>query len=529
MPIERLEVSRRQVLAAGLGLGGAFLLSACTAAVGQNKSGASGSGSAGKPVSGGTLKVAIPDDLIPANLFTNSNAAITTLIGFVYESLVRYPNDKLDPQPRLATDWKLADDGLSITLNLRKGVKFHTGREFTSKDVAFSLKTWADPSWRAQQNSSFQTITDIDATDPYVAVLHLAHPISNLFDILDTAYILDSETFGQFKAGKSFVGTGPFKFTSWTPNTELVYTKNEAYWLPGKPYLDGIHVAVTPDANALLSAIKSGQADLVESLAFRDAATLAKDPRFTVLELVGAEDQIYVGTNLQIKPLDDKRVRQAIAYAIDRERIISEVFQNSGYPINLPWPKYSPAYDEQKNKTYGYDPDKAKALIAEVGTEIPELTYTFQNTPVYAATAQIVQSNLADIGIKTKLDPVDNATFVSQLIGAKFPGIWTTYHSWAQHTPSTLTVSAYPFNAAHNASHYVDAAYSADADAAWKVPDGTSDAAKAAYAKVSDDLLDGLFLIEIGVVQLQYVHSSRLQGVSYTKRNELDVTNAYFS
>lgn len=528
MPIEPLEVSRRQLLTAGLGFGGALLLASCSAAVNQNKNSASDVAAGGKPVSGGTLKVAIPDDLIPANLFTNSNDAITVLVGLVYESLIRYPNDDLDPQPRLATDWKLAKDGLSITLNLRKGVKFHSGREFTSKDVAFSLKTWADDTWRAQQLSSFQSITKVDDTDPYTVVLHLAHPMSNLFDILDTAYIIDSESYGQFKAGKKFIGTGAFKFGSWTPNSSMVFTKHTEYWQAGKPYLDGVHVAITPDANALLSALKSGQADLVESLSFSDAAELAKDPNYTVMELVGAEDQIYVGTNLQVKPLDDIRVRQAIAYAIDRDRIVSEVFKNSAYAVNLPWPKYSTGYDAEKNKTFGYDPKKAKELIAEVG-KIPEIPYTFQNTPVYAATAQIVQSNLADIGIKVTLDPIDNATFVSELIGAKFRGIWTTYHSWAQYQPSTLTVSAYPFNAAHNASNYTNSGYSADAQGAWKIPDGNSAEAKAAYAKISDDLLKALFLIEIGIVHLQYVHTAKLQGVSYTKRNELDVTSAYFS
>lgn len=528
MQIERLELSRRQLLAAGAGLGGALLLASCSAAVSQENAKASGSAGSGKPVSGGTLKVAIPDDLIPANLFTNSNDAITVLVGLVYDSLIRYPNDALTPQPRLATSWQLANDGLSISMNLRKGVKFHSGREFTSKDVEFSLKTWADATWRAQQLSSFQTITKVDTSDPHVAVIHLAHPLSNLFDILDTAYILDSESYAQFKAGKSFVGTGPFKFGSWTPNSEMVFTKHADYWQSGKPYLDSVHVAITPDANALLSAIKSGQADLVESLSFNDAADLAKNPDYTVMELVGAEDQIYVGTNLQVKPLDDIRVRQAIAYAIDRDRIVSEVFKNSAYPVNLPWPKYSTGYDADKNKTYGYDPAKAKALVAQVG-KIPEIPYTFQNTPVYAATAQIVQSNLADVGITVKLDPVDNATFVSELIGAKFRGIWTTYHSWAQYQPSTLTVSAYPFNAAHNSSHYTNAGYSADADHAWKVPDGNSAAAKAAYARISDDLLKALFLVEIGVVQLQYVHTAKLHGVSYTKRNELDVSGAYFS
>jgi len=237
--------------------------------------------------------------------------------------------------------------------------------------------------------------------------------------------------------------------------------------------------------------------------------------------------QIYVGATLEVPALADIRLRQAIAYALDRERIISEVFRDSGYPINLPWPKHSVAYDETRNSAYTYDPEKAKALVAEIGT-IPEFPLTFVGAnPVYAATAQIVQANLADVGIPVQLDPVDGANFVSQLIGAEFEGLWTTYHSWAQHTPSTLTVSAYPFNANSNASHYIDEEYQKSSDDAWQVPDGTSPEAIAAYTRISDNLLDALFLIEIGVVLDQWVTGSDIDGVWYTRRMEPDLTNAH--
>ena len=202
------------------------------------------------------------------------------------------------------------------------------------------------------------------------------------------------------------------------------------------------------------------------------------------------------------------------------------MFSGAGYPINLPWPKYSPAYDAAKNKTYAYDPKRAKALVNQVGT-IPTIPYTYNTAlPSYAATAQVVQSNLNDIGIKVELDPVDPAQFTKLLIGAEFKGLWTTFHSWAQWTPSTLSVSAYPFNALHNASHYTSSKYTTDAQSAWKVAAGDG---QSPYDKLSEDLLSSLFLIEIGIVEYQWVHAERLAGLSYTKRWELDLTNAYLS
>jgi peptide/nickel transport system substrate-binding protein len=166
--------------------------------------------------------------------------------------------------------------------------------------------------------------------------------------------------------------------------------------------------------------------------------------------------------------------------------------------------------------------------VAEVGPLKP-LPLTYNPTPAQTATAAIVQANLAEVGIPVTLDPVDGAQFVKQLIGAKFKGLWLATHSWAQYTPSTLTVSAYPFNAHKNASQYVDPGYTRAADAAWTVADGTSAEAVAAYRKVSADLLDAAFLAELVVLLPQWVTASRLQGVSYTKRMELQLADAWLA
>lgn len=523
MPIATQAISRRKLLA-GLGLGGGLALTGCEAAVHQNLRKAASHG----PSSGGTLRTAIPDDLIPTNLFTNSNSAITTLIGLVYESLIRYPNDRVEPQPRLATSWQASRDGHSVTLNLRKDVRFHTGRPFTSKDVEFSIRTYGADKWNGQMKSTAQAVGDIDTSEPHRVVLHLKHPMSNIFDLLDTVFIVDRETIAELETAKRYVGTGPFVFNSWSPNAELSFSRNHRYWKPGRPYLDGVHVSIVPDSNSLRAQIKSTQVDFAQGLDFRDIENLTRSPNFTTTHLTGAELQIYVGANIAAPPLDDIRVRQAIAHSIDRERIVHEVFRDSGYPVNLPWPKYSTAYSHKLNERYGHDPDRAKALLHQVGGSLPAIPCTYEtNDPGFAATAQIVQSNLANVGIRVELDPVDPAQFVKQLIGAEFKGLWTTFHSWAQYTPSTLTVSAYPFNALHNASHYDSERYTEHAEAAWRIAASTSRAAVMDYDKVSEDLLNALFLIEIGVIEREWVSSARLSGVSYTKRSELDLTNAY--
>ncbi|WP_067716197.1 ABC transporter substrate-binding protein [Nocardia yamanashiensis] len=515
----------RSSAVAALAIFGGGALAACTSAVDQAKGGGDDNAA---PVKGGTLKYGVLFDLVPANILTNTGTT-PWVVGLVFETLVRYPHDKLEPQPLLAKKWTVAPDGQSVTLELRDDVKFHSGRPFTSKDVEFSLRTYADPKWSAQLKSTAAAITGYDTTDPHKITLTLAHPIGNLFDLLDTAPILDSESIDQLGTGEKIVGTGPFKFVNRVPNSQLVFEKNPNYWVPDRPYLDRVEFSVITDSQAQLNALKSGQIHFADGITYRDNENLAKTDGFKVIPYEGAELQLYVGANVQDPTLADVKVRQAIAYAIDRDRIIAEVFRGAGYALNVPWPKNSPAFDESRNTRFKRDVNKAKQLLSGL-PKPPKLPLAFNaGIGTYEATAQIVQANLAEIGIDTELVPTENATFVKQLIGAQFPGLWITDHSWAQFVPSTLTVSAYPFNARKNASHFESPAYVAAADAAWKRPTGTGPDAVKAYQALSDQLLEGLFLIEIGVRWAQGTTSKKLHGVGWTKRRELNLADTFLA
>ncbi|MEV6770375.1 ABC transporter substrate-binding protein [Nocardia sp. NPDC051030] len=510
---------------AALAIFGGGALAACTSAVNQAKGGGDDNA---QPVRGGTLKYGVGLDLIPANILTNTGTT-PWVVGLVFESLVRYPHDKLEPQPLLAKSWTLAPDGKSIALELRDDVKFHSGRAFTSKDVEFALRTYADPKWSAQLKSTAAAITAFDTTDPHKIVLTLSQPLSNLFDLLDTVPILDSESIDQLATGDKLVGTGPFRFVSRIPNSQLVFEKNPNYWIPDRPYLDRVEFTVITDNQAQLNALKTGQIHLADAITYRDNENLGKTAGFKTIPYEGAELQTYVGANVQDPALSDVRLRQAIAYAIDRERIVAEVFRGAGYPVSLPWPKGSPAFDTTRNARYSRDLAKAKQLLSQL-PKPPKLPLTYSTAyNAFEATAQIVQANLAEIGIEVELQPVENGTFVKQLIGAQFPGLWLTDHSWAQLVPSTLAVSAYPFNARKNSSHYESPAYVAASDAAWKLPQGTGPEAVQAYGALSDQLLEGLFLIEIGVRYQQGAATTKLHGFNWTKRRETLFTEAFLA
>lgn len=504
---------RTLAVAAALALG----LSACQSAVDEQSGG--GTGAEGEPQQGGVLQVGTTSDLVPAGLFTNSSQTTDTLIGQVYDSLIDYPLDSLDAQPRLATSWETSADGLTTTVELRDDVTFHDGSELTSEDVAYSIKTWADPKWTVQFQRTAAAVTGFDTSDPHTLVLSFDKPISNLLDLFDVMPVVDDATFDTEATGQSYNGTGPFRFDSWTPGSKIVLERNDDYW-DGAPYLDGVQINVVPDAQSVVSQLRSGQLDLILGTNNRDAESLGEAGGFEVYPFEGSDRHTYVGTNVTNPALGDVRVRKAIALAVDKDRIVEEVYRGVGKAISLPWPEYSPAYDAAKDETYSRDVEEAKKLVAEVG-DLPTFPLEYSTALAnHEAIAQIVQDNLAEVGIKVELQPNEQPDHIAKLIGGTFPGLWILDHAYAQYTPSTLAVTAYPFNADKNASNFVDATYKADAVAAWEQPDPASPEAVEAYAKLSDDLLDNLFLIEMATTYFQAVTSDKVQGFTWTKRSE---------
>jgi peptide/nickel transport system substrate-binding protein len=494
----------------------AVVLAGCSSARGEQ--GGDGGGSGGSKA-GGTLHVGTTVDLVPAAIFTNSNDTINLVIGQVYDSLVDYPTDSLEPEPRLATKWRTSADGLTTTVDLRDDVTFHDGKEFTSKDVETSIKAWADPKWTVQFQRTAAAITGFDTSDPHRIVLTLDHPLSNIVDLFDVMPIIDGDTLGDLETGKAYNGTGPFEFVSWKPQSRLEFERNDDYW-DGAPKLAGVEVKIVPDAQSLVSQLRSGQLDVIQGAGNRDLESLAKSGDYEAIPFEGSERQTYVGTNVSNPVLKDVRVRQAIAYAVDRDRIVDDVYRGVGYPISLPWPKYSPAYDEAKNNTYQRDVAKAKSLVAKIGT-IPTLPLEYSTAnPNNEAIAQIVQADLADVGIKVELQPNENATHIERLINGEFSALWILDHAYAQYSPSTLAVTAYPFNADKNSSNFDNAKYKRDAETAWELPKAGSKEAVAAYARLSDDLLKNLFLIEMSTTYFEAGVASYVKDLAWTKRSE---------
>ncbi|MFT4087034.1 MAG: ABC transporter substrate-binding protein [Gordonia sp. (in: high G+C Gram-positive bacteria)] len=516
---------RRRAPALALTLVALLGLTACRSAVDVQSSGAGPA--TGAVTRGGDLRVGVLGDLSPKTFIQIGTApANGHVLANVFDTLITYPHDSTTPKPSLATSWRLAPDGRSLTLDLRRGVRFHSGREFVSADVERSLRAYLDDGWTPQFKRTAAAVTGFDVTDPHRVTLSFAHPLSNIFDLLDSAPILDGDSLDALRAGKEFNGTGPFKFASWQPNSQVRLLRNDDYW-GGAPPLQSVTLVEARDPKSLYTRLRTGQLDVVDAggLTDQDQQLATKRYGFGAVDQVGAENQIYLGVNVANPALQDVRVRKAIALALDRDRIIRDVYRGRGYPVNLPWPKWSPAYDASANKTYQRDVDQARTLLAQAGP-VPTIPLDYPAVGSTRVVAEIVQSNLKDIGITVNLVPNDTTVQSTKLIGAKFPGVWLNLHAFAQFTPSTLAVSAYPFNAAKNSSNYQNPAYAAAANAAWQTLDPKSPPALAAYRALDRTWLDDLFLIEIGVLIPNATTAPTVRGVDWDRRSQLHLHGA---
>ncbi|MEK2490153.1 ABC transporter substrate-binding protein [Kitasatospora purpeofusca] len=517
-------LSRRTLLRGGLAGAGLLSLAACRSAA--DTAAGQATGDAAGPRRGGVLTVGTGVDFTPALLFAQS--ANTLVQRLVFNTLTRY-DDKLQPQPELATSWQVAADGASVTLKLREDVTFHSGRRFTADDVVFAVNNLQNPARSAQLRSTAAAVTDFRKNGDFELTLVLAHPVSNLFDLFEFMIVPDSETVEEAFAGTKLVGTGPYTFTERKPGSSITFARNEKYWNPGRPYLDGVEIRVVPQAESLLSSLRTGQTHLSYSIRGKDIATLRSDPQFRITPYDTGSGAYYIGANLTAEHVSDKRVRQAIAWAVDRERLVEQALGGYGTVSATPWPKSSPAYSADAAGHYRHDPERAKQLLKDAGLTGISLPFAHSNDPGNTAVAQILQYDLKQVGIETVLQPTDSPTMQKQLIAQSMPALWTLSHGFAQLHPATLAVSAYPFNEAKNSSRFSSPAYTDIVQRAWRRPDSDSPEAKALYGQITDVLLDEQFVIDLAIAGLTEVAVGKARGATLNKFGYLNLDDAYLT
>jgi peptide/nickel transport system substrate-binding protein len=224
--------------------------------------------------------------------------------------------------------------------------------------------------------------------------------------------IVDSETFAGVTDGSQLVGTGPFRVESYTPGTEMILARNEGYWQAERPYLDRIELAIIGDSTAQVAALQSGRTQLSNGLTVQDAQSVTQGrDQFQLVETVNGVYPIVLDA------VADQAVRQAIAYAIDKERINEQVFGGIGATEGLYWSNASTDYPKDLANPYPYDPERARQLIHQAGATGAEVPITIINLPLIQAEYEIIANNLTEVGLRPTLTALAPPEYQQRLAG----------------------------------------------------------------------------------------------------------------
>ncbi|MDX6751221.1 ABC transporter substrate-binding protein [Geminicoccaceae bacterium 1502E] len=331
-------------------------------------------GHAAGPEKGGVLVVGtteVPRHLNPA---VQSGVATATPGAQLFASPLRFDAD-WNPQPYLAKSWAWSDDGLALTLHLVENATFHDGTPITSEDVAFSILANRE---HHPFKAKFGTVEAIDTPDPHTAIIRLSRPHPALLLSLSPALapIMPKHIYGDGQDLKSHprnsadvVGSGPFRLVEFVPDKHVVLERNPDFFIEGRPYLDRIVNRIFKDESSLVIAMQGGEIDLRPYLTtVRDIERLREDPAIEVTDrgYGGIGPLVWLAFNTQHPVLQDRRVRQAIAYAIDRDFIVRALHRGVSRPATGPIVPGSPFYSDAL-EPYAVDLDKARALLAEAG------------------------------------------------------------------------------------------------------------------------------------------------------------------
>lgn len=374
------------------------------------------------------LTIAI--QLEPPHLDPTSAAAgaiDSVLYSNVFEGLTRFGADG-SVNPGLAESWTISDDGLTYTFKLREGVKFHDGTDMNADDVVFSLnRTQGEDSANAQK-ALYAGIASVEAMDPTTVKLTLSAPNgSMLFNLAwGDAVIVAPESIENIK--QTPIGTGAFKFDSWTQGDKIDLSRNENYWGTA-PALSKATFKFISDPTAAFAAIMAEDIDAFAGYpAPENLPQFEADPRFQVI-VGNTEGETILSTNNKMPPFDNVTVRKALAHAIDRQAIIDGAMFGLGTPIGTHFAPHNPDYvDLTANSPY--DPEMAKKLLAEAGFPDGFKTTLKLPPPSYARRGgEIIAAQLRAVGIETEISNLEWAQWLEQVFRGKDFGLTIVSHT----------------------------------------------------------------------------------------------------
>lgn len=444
---------------------------------------------------GGVLKAAAPANPSSLDPATGGSGFDHTILWTMYDTLMEWDYDTLLPKPGLAR-WSFPDPKRMV-LDIERGVKFHDGTDLDAEAVKFNLERNRLHE-RSNVKADLASIASVEVTGPLQVTVTLKSADAALPAILsDRAGMMVSpaniKVLGQ-DTNRKPVGTGPWKFESWTDNEKVVVSRNESYWRAGRPHLDGIEIAIIPEAATALRAVSAGQMDMAYFLPARLKPIIERARSLqTIAEPTLYLNQIYL--NYARAPLNNVKVRQALNHAINREAFVRAAMSGLGEVATMALPKTHWAYDPSVAPLYPFNPDKARALLAEAGAKDIELHIGAYSDQDLVLRSEVIQSQLKDVGIRVRYTRGTVAEISAQFFGneKRFDALLS---AWTGRPDPSMTYAAlFAEGSYYNAGREADPAFSELLQQSRSTDDLA--ARKAVFAKIQRHVMENALLAPI--------------------------------
>jgi peptide/nickel transport system substrate-binding protein len=365
-----------------------------------------------------------------------SDSASADICAVVFNGLVKYDKD-INLAPDLAQSWEIKEDGLVIIFHLKKNVLWHDGHPFSSRDVEFTYKKLIDPNVKTPYSGDFERIQSLEVLDDYTIKVTYKEPfapgLSSWGMPIIPKHLLEKENLNNTKFSRSPIGTGPYKFKSWKTQEKIELVSNHNYF-EKRPYIDRYIYRIIPDESTIFLELQTQGLDSaglspLQFIRQTDSEFFKKYYRKFRLHSFG---YTYLGYNLNDPKFKDKRVRQALNYAVDKQEIIDMVLLGLGKVATGPFMPDSWAYNKEV-VPLDFNPQKAGELLREAGWQdsnhdgwIEKRGENFEFTILVnqgneerLKVAQIIQKRLKDIGIKVKIKVLEWSVFLTEFIDKK--------------------------------------------------------------------------------------------------------------
>jgi peptide/nickel transport system substrate-binding protein len=499
-----MSVTRRGFL--GRGLGAAVMLSGMGALVDACSSSTTGSttGSIAKTVTCGQV-----------GDFTSFDPWFNQAFNRFMHYQVFNPVVFLDPsdgkyKPLLATSWTYASDGSKLTLNLRKGVKFHNGREMTAADIVKNIQRAQDTSIGHTLASAASVIAAANATSDYVVdvTYKTPRPEDVALDLFASMFVIAPEAFAT--VAKAPVGTGPYTLAGFQPGVSTTFSRFPGYW---KTAAKTATIVVKPfsDSSAMVLNLQSGGVDIIANPPYNQLKSLnGGSTKVVGFDVLGAF--WCVAINSTAPTLSNKVVRQALAYAVNRDKIVQDVFFGGAQATSTPfYYKTTTVYKAADLTRYAYDLNKAKQLLSQAG--VANLSFVINSEPPLESTsvAQVIQNDFKSIGVNTTINQLQSSVGDPAWLQGNFQLYANATAILPRDLSATFTAVAVYRNDAKNNCHWTDPTYQQLASQAASTLDSSK--RLQLYGQLRDQIVEDMWCLPVASRPIHYALGSKVSGI----------------